>query len=123
MGKGGVAYYDNIAGVYYNPASINLVNSGIYIQNTPIKSPWSVFFTELGNDLINEVASKYYTSDSVDYSPEWLPGLYPGMKYIYGGIKFPKFKDYNFGINYTFLSTGESFTPEDILTYSTYSST
>ena len=93
MGKGGVAYYDNIASVYYNPASINLVNPGIYVQNTPIKSPWNVYFTEFGNDIINEVASKYYTSDSVDYSPEWLPGLYPGMKYIYGGIKFPKFKD------------------------------
>ncbi len=120
MGKGGVAYYDNIASVYYNPASINLVNPGIYVQNTPIKSPWNVCFTEFGNDIINEIASRYYPSDSVPYSPEWLPGLYPGMNYIYGGIKFPEFKDFNFGINYTFLSTGEIFMPDDTLTYVAY---
>jgi hypothetical protein len=120
MGKGGVAYYDNIASVYYNPASINLVNPGIYVQNTPIKSPWNVCFTEFGNDVINQIASKYYPSDSVPYFPEWLPGLYPGMKYIYGGIKFPEIKDYNFGVNYTFLSTGEVFVPDEILTYTTY---
>ncbi len=120
MGKGGVAYYDNIASVYYNPASINLVNPGIYVQNTPVKSPWNVCFTKFGNNIINEVASKYYPSDNVPYSPGWLPGLYPGMNYIYGGIKFPEFKDFNFGINYTFLNTGETFTPEEILTYSSY---
>ena len=120
MGKGGVAYYDNMASVYYNPASINLINSGLYVQNTPVKSPWNVCFAEFGNNIINEVASRYYPSDSVSYSPNWLPGLYPGMKYMYGGIKFPEVGNYNFGINYTFLNTGETFTPEEILTYSTY---
>ncbi len=85
MGKGGVAYYDNIASVYYNPASINLVNPGIYVQNTPLQSPWNVCFTELGNNFVNEISSKYYPSDSVPYSPDWLPGVYPGMKYIYEG--------------------------------------
>lgn len=120
MGKGGVAYYDNIASVYYNPASINLVNSGIYVQNTPIKSPWNVCFTEFGNEIINEVASRYYPSDSVYYSPDWLPGLYPGMRYIYGGIKFPELNEFNFGINYTFISTGETFMPDDTLEYVTY---
>jgi len=122
MGKGGVAYYDNIASVYYNPASINLVNPGIYIQNTPIQSPWNAYFTEFGNNLINGIASKYYPSDSVPYSPDWLPGLYPGMKYIYGGIKFPKLKGFNFGINYTFLSTGETSVvmPNDTISFSAY---
>lgn len=120
MGKGGVAYYDNIASVYYNPASINLINPGVFVQNTLIKSPWNVCFAEFGNNIINGVASKYYPSDSVSYSPDWLPGLYPGMRYINEGIKFPELKGFNFGINYTFLNTGEAFTPEEVLTYSTY---
>lgn len=120
MGKGGAAYYDNIASVYYNPASINYVSPGIYVQNTPIKSPWNVCFKEFGNNIVNEIAGKYYTSDSVSYSPDWLPGLYPGMKYIYGGIKFPEIGDYNFGVNYTYLSTGETFAPGDALTYTPY---
>jgi hypothetical protein len=110
MGKGGVAYYDNIASVYYNPASINLTNPGVFVQNTPIKSPWNVCFTEFGNNIINKVASKYYPSDNVPYSPNWLPGLYPGMRYIYGGIKFPELNEFNFGINYTFMNTGETST-------------
>jgi len=126
MGKGGVAYYDNIASVYYNPASVNLVNTGIYIQNTPIKSPWNLYFTEFGNNIFNKIASKYYYSDSVPYSPNWLPGLYPGMRYIYGGIKFPELNEFNFGINYTFMNTGETSTsivmPNDTntLVYTTY---
>ncbi len=122
MGKGGVAYYDNMASVYYNPASINLVNPGLYVQNTPMKSPWNVCFTELGNNLVSKVAfaGKYYSSNSISYSPDWLPGLYPGMKYIYGGIKIPEIKEFNFGINYTFLNTGETFISEEILTYTTY---
>ena len=107
MGKGGVAYYDNIASVYYNPANVNLVNTGIYVQNTPIKSPWNICFAEFGNNIINEVAGRYYPSDSVSYSPNYLPGVYHGMRYIYGGIKFPELKGFNFGINYTFLNSGQ----------------
>ncbi len=119
MGKGGVAYYDNIASVYYNPASINLINPGVFVQNTPIKLPWNVCFAEFGNNIINEVANRYYPSDSVSYSPERLPGVYAGMKYIYGGIKFPEVGDYSFGINYTFLNSGQVSleVPDDSITY------
>jgi len=100
MGMGGVAYPNDIPGIYYNPANINLANTGIYVQNTPIPEPWNLLFSG--------IVKKIYTNKDVPYSPDWLPGLYPDMKYMYGGIKFPSYKNFNFGINYTFLSTGET---------------
>lgn len=100
MGMGGVAYPNDIPGIYYNPANINLANTGIYVQNTPIPEPWNLLFSG--------IVKKIYTNKDVPYSPDWLPGLYPGMKYMYGGIKFPSYRKINLGINYTFLSTGET---------------
>ena len=100
MGMGGVAYPNDIPGIYYNPANINLANTGIYVQNTPIPEPWNL--------LLSGIVKKIYTNKDVPYSPDWLPGLYPGMKYMYGGIKFPSYRKINLGINYTFLSTGET---------------
>ncbi len=100
MGLGGVAYPNDIPGVYYNPANINLANSGIYVQNPLMLSPW--------NELFTKFAEPFYTKKPISYSPDWLPGLYPGMKYTYGGIKFPSYKNLSFGINYTFITTGET---------------
>jgi hypothetical protein len=98
LGMGGVAYPNDIPGVYYNPANINLTNTGFYIQNTPIPEPWNLLFSKMVKEI--------YTDKNISYSPDWL--LYHDMKYIYGGIKFPSYKYLNFGINYTFLSTGET---------------
>jgi len=84
MGLGGVAYPNDIPGVYYNPANINLANSGIYVQNPLMLSPW--------NELFTKFADPFYTKKPISYSPDWLPGFYPGMKYTYGGIKFPQYK-------------------------------
>lgn len=106
MGMGGVAYPNDIPGIYYNPANVNLVPVGIYIQNTPILEPWNYLFSKV---------TSYYKKKDIPYSPDWLYELYPRMKYMYGGTKFPslKFSDiprlsipFNIGINYTYMTTG-----------------
>jgi TM2 domain-containing membrane protein YozV len=106
MGMGGVAYPNDIPGIYYNPANINLIKPGFYIQNTPIAFYWNLLFTRILNASYDYTTP--YIEKNIPYSPDWLPGLYPDMKYMYGGIKFPSYKNFNFGINYTFLSTGET---------------
>ena len=93
MGMTGVSYPYDIAGIHYNPAIVNLTKSGVYVMNTPIASPWNSIFTGLGNNIVNKVASSYYTSDNVPYSPGWLTPINPNMKFTYGGIKFPKYKN------------------------------
>ena len=106
MGMGGVAYPNDIPGIYYNPANVNLTGTGIYIQNTPILEPWNYLFSEV---------TDYYKKKDIPYSPDWLS--VPGMKYMYGGIKFPSlgFNPFsqltvliNIGMNYTYLTTGET---------------
>jgi hypothetical protein len=98
LGMGGVAYPNDIPGIYYNPANINFTNTGFYIQNTPIPESWNLIFSKM--------VKEFYTDKDAPYSPDYL--LYHDMKYIYGGIKFPSYKYLNFGINYTFLSSGET---------------
>ncbi|MCK4420669.1 hypothetical protein KAW48_02640 [candidate division WOR-3 bacterium] len=112
MGMGGVAYPHDIPGIYYNPAHISHVPAGIYIQNTHLGLPW--------NTVYSEILSRYYNKD-IPLSPDWLPSLYPGMKYTYGGIKFPAYKMIHWGLNYTLMITGKSETTFNDTYYSWYS--
>lgn len=114
MGMTGVSYPYDIAGIHYNPAIVNLTKSGVYVMNTPIASPWNSIFTGLGNNIVNKVASSYYTSDNVPYSPGWLTPINPNMKFTYGGIKFPKYKDISVALNFTMFSTGKTSAGDNI---------
>lgn len=108
LGMGGVSYPHDIPGIYYNPANVSFVNKGLYVQNLPVATGYNSLFTEFGNSILNEIAGRYWRYDDVSCSPDWLPGLYPGMKYSYGGIKFPSWNMLHLGVNYTYLNTGET---------------
>jgi len=94
MGSAFTALADDATCNYYNPAALPL------IDRAKVSSMNLSFPEGFGRSILEGLA--------INIEQPWLPGLYPGMRYMYFGAIYPITKRDAVGVGYTYINTGET---------------
>ncbi len=109
MGSAFTGLCDDASLLYYNPGGLGLYDKfELIVMNQGLPpGPGRVIETGLLSITDEAVGSRaIYGSGDLKPEPNWLPGLHPDMQYIYGACIFPVKNLGNFGIHYTYITTG-----------------
>ena len=102
MGSAFTALADDATCAYYNPAALG------FIERAEVSSMNLAFPCVPGRKLLEGLRAFADRPLEMpeELEPPWLPGLYPGMRYMYFGAVTPLTEKDALGIGYTYVSTG-----------------
>ena len=108
MGSAFTALADDATCAYYNPAALG------FIERTQVSSMNLAFPYVPGRKLLEGLRelADCPLGMPAELEPRWLPGLYPGIRYMYFGAVTPLTEKDALGIAYTYLSTGTAVAPD-----------
>ncbi|OYD14204.1 hypothetical protein CH333_08695 [candidate division WOR-3 bacterium JGI_Cruoil_03_44_89] len=105
MGSAFTAICDDATACYYNPGGIALFERASMALMNCAPPPG---IAKLILDQWRKYAGREFFQADVPEEPEWLPALYPEMKYIYWAGVLPFRDNEAFGLSYTHFSAGEN---------------
>ncbi len=111
MGSAFTGLCDDPSLLWYNPGGLGLYDRfGLLVMNQGFPPGIARFIEERYLFMSFSVADPFTvrTDDHLSPEPAWLPGLHSEMQYIYSACIFPIRDVGNFGIHYTYLTTGTS---------------
>lgn len=104
MGGAFAGSIDDPSLLYYNPGGLGLYNNfGLLVMN---QGPPPGLGRALETGFLYIIDKAIDGDGNLKPDAEWLPWLHPDMRYIYGSCIVPTKNIGNFGVQYTYLTTG-----------------